>query len=412
MDPIQIARHSSGLPLRTSIHLAMHRFMEETVAFHEIAKLLDDPDEGRKRRNDWLAKYSPLLSKDEQDEFTRAMGQFREGGSKDARGVVSFTIELPEAAEFFHTFLKEASRGALVNRAELVSRAFQVAAVSTFEVMFGSLARSIYRRNPTALARSDYSFTLEELERYESIDEAREELINRRVDGLLADGVDGWLKWLNSTIKLDLAPKIDCWPNVREIFARRNVIVHADGKIDRRYIEILKQASISTDGLHIGDSLDHSVAKLVESLECLIATAVILAFSVWTRLDKAADEAASKWELAWQEYLVDREMWTAVRSISLHLAALPCSRATQLQGKVNGWLAQKFIAGLDSISDEVSRWDVSGLDREFCLAQSLLLDKDDSAMLICALLWLAYTASKAARARAGRAGRFSANPPP
>jgi len=60
--------------------------------------------------------------------------------------------------------------------------------------LFSHLARAIYKRNPSALARSDYSFTLEQLTSYDSIDEAREALVTHKIDALLRESVEEWGK--------------------------------------------------------------------------------------------------------------------------------------------------------------------------------------------------------------------------
>ena len=49
------------------------------------------------------------------------------------------------------------------NRAEMIGRAFLIAAGSFLEVLFGQLIRVVYVKNPTALPKSDYSFTLDSL---------------------------------------------------------------------------------------------------------------------------------------------------------------------------------------------------------------------------------------------------------
>jgi hypothetical protein len=262
----------------------------------------------------------------------------------------------------------------LGDRTAMISRAFLIAAESSFEVLFGQLARTIYVKNPSALSRSDYSFTLEELAKYASIDDAREALITYKIESLIRESLDEWAKWLKRTVNISLDQIMADWPVAREIFIRRNMLVHTHGRITERYLSELQRAGGNIAGLSVGQSLTPSVSYLRGSLQRLIALEILLVFRVWARLEKSQIEDAANWLNTKLEFIILREMWEPACLISDSFDDTECKRSTQLNIKINGWLAHKNRDGIDRINREVSAWDVSGLNKHYSVTKKLLLN--------------------------------------
>lgn len=280
----------------------------------------------------------------------------------------------PEHAAVLISFLRDISLTILTDRSRLVSRAFLIAAESSFEILFSRLAHAIYQRNPSALARSDYSFTLEQISTYASIDEARNALVTLKIEALLRESVDEWGKWLKRMINISLDNVIDDWPTMREIFSRRNMLVHTDGRISKRYLDELSRSGMSVENMNIGESLSPSVEYLQTSLQRLVALEILLTFHVWSRLHKDQLDKASQWLAGNLDFLISRKMWYSVSLIANQFGNVQCQRTIKLNVQVNGWLARKKQEGLMSIKDDVSLWDVSALEPKYRLIKNLLLD--------------------------------------
>lgn len=187
-------------------------YVREIIGFYEIiAEISDDKDFITK----WYAVNGPLMSKDALSELPGFLRQAAEGmikaadqankvreGKASDEDFAPIQINVPnkELNDVFGNILADLSHRALVDRVTLVGRAFLIAAISSFEILFAQVARLICQRNPSALPKSEYTFTLEELSQYSSIDEARQALITRRVEALLMESVDGWSKWLERTV--------------------------------------------------------------------------------------------------------------------------------------------------------------------------------------------------------------------
>jgi hypothetical protein len=353
----------------------------ELVAFYEIiADLSGQPQ--KNVASEWIGNYKQFLDDTDLDNFDKTMGNLieamQETKSRMERSKEPFSVNVEVVGkgteEIIANFMVEVVHR-LGNRAVIISRAFLIAAESSFEVLFGQLARAIYTKNPGALPKSDYSFTLEELSKYSSMSEAREFLVGHRIEALLRESLDEWGKWLKRTINIELDQVMPDWPATREIFIRRNMLVHTDGKITERYLNELRRVGNDTSGLEVGQSLVPSVGYLQDSLQRLIALEVLLVFRVRSRLEKSDTNVTASWLATKLDFLVQHSMWDSVSLISESFEGSRCRRSIQLSIMINGWLARKNRDGLDSIRQEVSVWDVSGLNKRFVVLKKALLDQ-------------------------------------
>jgi hypothetical protein len=247
-------------------------------------------------------KYQTMIAAGEKPELPE--GAIRE--SVEAADVTSKPADSADA--MFIDLVRKMIENVNLNRSELAARAYLITAVSSFEILFGSVIRSVYDRNPTALDQSEYRFTLEELTEFASIEDARAALVSRKVDMLLMESVDNWSKWLDRTVNIEFQSVIIDWPMVREIFARRNVLVHADGRVTSRYIRDMRSVSRDTSNVNVGDMLGVSQTYVQESLERLIAFGLLMTYAVWMRLYKAEKDEGALWLMDNQDQLIDRKL--------------------------------------------------------------------------------------------------------
>jgi hypothetical protein len=369
-----------GLPLAPPADSCIR----ELIAFYEITQEI--VDDGISAAEDWITVNRDHITKDDLKEIQELFRQMGEAvgeaashmADKDSvSAAASFKREIPVERKEMMDILSSFMYTVIVkldDRSKLVSRAFLIASESSFEILFSRLARVIFRKNPAALNRSDYSFTLEQLSSYDSIDMAREALVTHKVEALLRESIDEWGKWLKRTTNIVLDDIMEDWPTTREIFIRRNMLVHTDGEISKRYIDELRNAGVETADLAIGQSLVPSTEYLQVSLQRLIALSVLLTFRVWSRLEKKEIDVAAGWLGGNVELLVSRRMWTSVCLISRKLADVNCRRSTKLAIQISGWLARKKRDGVESIESEVIAWDVSGLEGRYKVIKDSLLD--------------------------------------
>jgi len=369
-----------------SLHAQADLSIAELISFDEIiADIVSDDDFSTAGK--WYKNYGKFISDRDRENLDKGfdeliqkltiirddMLKMDEGARKNYEYSVPFAGESEDQKILLSFVLHVANR--LGDRAQIVSRAFLIAAESSFEVLFGQVARAIYVKNPSALPKSDYSFTLEELSTYHSIDDARDFLITHRTEALLRESPDEWNKWLKRTINIELDKLIGDWPSTREMFIRRNILVHTEGRVTERYLRELTRVGGDSAGLRVGQSLLPSPEYLRSALQRLIALEMLLVFRVRSRLEKGELNSTSLWLSGKLDFLVTLSMWDAVSLVSDSFDTDQCPRNIQLSVKINGWIARKVRDGLDSVRHHISSWDTSGLEERYKITKKLLLDQ-------------------------------------
>ncbi|TQL42980.1 hypothetical protein FB468_0991 [Leucobacter komagatae] len=282
---------------------------------------------------------------------------------------VKHTAWGPEFALNFMRRVYRTPRGPIFHNSMLIS------AVSAFETHLARLAEEYYRCAPAALhdlpRESVKEFSLRELQDLGSVDEAIEIAIERRVTQLMFGSLTDWKKFFADRIKLDFADYAQIWDEVKEVFERRNCVVHNDSRASRRYVQNYSETEI-------GAPLYADVAYVEWAIERLELLGVLFHTQVWVKFALNQKEVIDALEITAFEALKDQR-WVFSRALYEKWTQLPLSQAESHMAKVNLWITSKEEHGLAAIQSEVEAWDISGSDELYSLARLCLLDQVDGA---------------------------------
>ncbi|NUV80290.1 hypothetical protein [Streptomyces sp. CAI-155] len=300
---------------------------------------------------------------------------------KDNKGKeISITSSNVSAAMI--QFMHDMATGGMSGNHATLRRSLLVTAVSNFEILFGKLAQEIYAVNKSALNDSEYSFSLQELAQFDSLEDAREFLAERRVSALMRDSVDGWDKWLGKAVKgASMADTPVNWPVTREVFARRNLLVHNGGIVNQIYLSIASRLDEKgKPNVEIGDNLKVDAEYFSTAVQNLLALGVIVLTDVACRLSKTSTRTLHDALLFNADMAVNRGAWHASLAISKYLLSCRLRRADQLNAQILNWVTRKRIKGVDDIRSEVEDWDISGLAEEISHYKVVLLGDKKQAV--------------------------------
>lgn len=367
---------------RVELLMATDNSVRELIAFNDLSEFAVDNQ--RKMQERWMKSYIPLMGVAARKDFAKAARAVAEATIKAADHAEkspgdtspSWTVKIPggDAGAAVNATMISAMLS-LANYEKITGRAFLIAAESSFEVLFGQLARVIYEKHPDALPKSDHAFTLDELSSFDTIDDARDAIMMRKIESLLRESPDEWSKWLKRTVGMSMDQVTQEWLQAREIFIRRNILVHTDSTVTPRYLVEVKRAGGGATGLKVGDSLIPTRAYLKSALQQLIALEVLLVYKVISHIDKLYADQAAGWLSGRLEWMVRKELWDAACLIADSFQGTNCKRSTLLRVQVDGWLAHKKRDGLDSVRNDVETWDVTGLSKKYEIYKKVLLDQ-------------------------------------
>jgi len=262
-------------------------------------------------------------------------------------------------------------------RGPMLFGALLVLAVATFESLLGSIYGQHLALHPNALDAQEKEFSLAELQDFGDVSAAQEALIGRKVDAFTQQSLADWSRWSARTLKVPLEDLATDPRKLRELFQRRHIIVHSAGRVSRQYLNRVDFGSDATPT--IGKRLPVDRGYLDGALDVLDVVGTLVALVAWQKwIPEESDAPARKLGDVGYDLLTS-DSWSATRLLcSKGRELLDLPHGTELQSRVNEWLARKRQDGIDSIAGEVESWDISALAPRFRLARSALVDDLDT----------------------------------
>ena len=269
------------------------------------------------------------------------------------------------------------SRRVSVGRQDLLMRSLLTTAVSAFEMLFAGIAGGYFRLYPGAMDSATPEFSLRQLIEMSDLSEAVDRSVDGRVEDILRQGLDGQVAWLKSKdgLSIDVKSSIDDWNAVREVFERRNCVVHHGGHVSSQYL-----AKVRNPGVGKGELLSVDSEYLSHAVDDLATVGVFVALSAWRRL--RSSEVSELVDFVGEDgyELLRYGRWAPAQA--MFQFAIPLAKEERLRHvfAVNVWLCKKNRMGLDSIFGEVEKWDTSALEPQLKLARLALLDRNEEAL--------------------------------
>jgi hypothetical protein len=245
-------------------------------------------------------------------------------------------------------------------------------AVGALETLLAGIATQHYLLHPGAIG-DEKEFSLFDLQSFESVEDASDLAISRRVDNLMRGGIDDWSRWfakVGCPAFDDLAPSYEV---VHEAIQRRHLVVHNAGRVDRQY-----QAKVPTgQDSALGEELriDRAyVEGVIDELEVLGSRVGVILWRKWRPEEgDAIDDMLSG--QTFELLSTDRSL--AAQHLGNTAASLGATEVSRQIAQVNAWIAMRQQGGTDAIREAVSAWDTSALEDIFKAARAVLLEEDE-----------------------------------
>jgi len=176
----------------------------------------------------------------------------------------------------------------MLNRIELASslipKTFLVSYVSEFDSFLGNLLKVIYRRRPELLNESERQLTFSELQAFDSIQDAREHILEKEVETLLRKSHAEHFTILEKKFGLPLKDGLDIWADYIELTERRNLFVHCDGVVSSQYLSVCKLHKADINAVTNGERLKVDAEYLNNAYNVIYELATKLTHVLWRKL--------------------------------------------------------------------------------------------------------------------------------
>lgn len=205
------------------------------------------------------------------------------------------------------------------------------------------------------------------------IDDIRQKIVLREVDEKMRASYMDWFKLLQDHgMKFDSCmSELD---TLKEIYARRNIIIHNAGIVNETYVKTVPKSKLKEgDNAAISNEYLQAAFDTIRTLiyKIMIEATRIIKDDKIKYLDFIFDRAFS--ELLAGNYTISTNVFNEL------IHAKMTSTEVKTMSRVNRWIAEIELHGLESVKAEIEEFDTSILGEQYVLAKELLLENYELA---------------------------------
>ena len=251
-----------------------------------------------------------------------------------------------------------------------------VTLVSIYDAFLGRLLRAMFKAKPELLNGSGRVIPYAELIQFDSMEDAAESIIEQEIDELLRKSHTEQIDWIGKRTGIALSTDFELWPTFIEVTERRNLFVHADGRVNKSYLNACAKAGLDQKEIPpIGESLLVDPGYYKRACLTFIEIGLRLCQVIWRKLcpSELSDADDSLIEFTY-DLLILNQFETADRLAQFGTTkpVQNFSSESHLFLKVNRAIALKECGKEEDLLQILDEIDWSALSNLFKLAESVL----------------------------------------
>jgi len=297
---------------------------------------------------------------------------------EDEDGKKSISIK-DEQFEIFKQLSKNSQISQLAFK--IIPESLFVSLISQYDAFLSRLLMILFNIRPEYINNSERQLTFFQLVDFDSIESAREYIIEKEIECVLRKSHSEQFDYLEKKITISLRENLPVWQTFIEITERRNLFVHCDGVVSNQYLKNCIDNKCLIDGVELNQRLTVEPLYFEKAYECLFELSVKLTHTIWRKLlIEDLKEADGRLNEICYELLNSRKFRLA--DVLLDFA---CKQKKHFNDStknvliVNKALSQYMQNKKDNATDIINGKDWSASRDDFRLAYIILNDKYEEA---------------------------------
>ncbi len=191
----------------------------------------------------------------------------------------------------------EENLSAATSTSRSLPRLLTVGLVTSLEYHINLVMKELAATNPNSVFSKEKSIPVREAVNYSSIEELRETLINDEIDKAQRDTFENQIKWIIGRVDGmdDFTPHYAEWPEILELFERRNLFVHANGTVNEHYLRASKKYKFKDKTeRNLGDELHAGPKYFTASVHNVIHFGAMFLQVIWRKLAPTENRLADQ----------------------------------------------------------------------------------------------------------------------
>lgn len=250
--------------------------------------------------------------------------------------------------------------------------------VAAFEVFMGDMARAILRLHPKILDSKTRTFSWQSILEAGSLEDLREAVLEDYVGELMRGSMADLIGEFRAKLHVEI-PEYVTPDALAEVFLRRNIWIHNDGRVSAQY---LKRLPATCKRPEIGETMSLDREYLAGAADGLVSLAFFVTWAMGCKFKKCADWSAFEGYMVNFPYrLLQDERYTVVKNATTpEIREKVVNESNQRVMQVNHWLALKRLGQFDQCRQAVHDWQTASLAKNLQLARLALLDEMEPAL--------------------------------
>ena len=255
---------------------------------------------------------------------------------------------------------------------ELLYKSSFVTLISYFDFIVSDLIHYFYQVYPQSLTNKQLSISLSDLNSCADISDAVNYIVNKEVDNVLYDSLDKQLQYFQNALKIDCKKDMINWEIIEEAIARRNIIVHNDSMVNKRYLANINPSTLGKkmkEGSKI--SIQENYFNII--LNEIFIAGIILVQCCWRKWKKDGLEDADSMFIDSIYEMLKKEKWLEAEKLGKFAKDIDVYDASsRLCFNINYCQSLKWQNKKNELDKELERFDSSTLSPKYVLALAAL----------------------------------------
>jgi len=210
---------------------------------------------------------------------------------READGKTTISFDYAQAKVF-----KQLSKNSEISRLafKIIPESLFVSLISQYDAFLNQLLKILFKIRPEYINNSERELTFSQLIKFDSIESAREYVVEKEVESVLRRSHSEHFDYLENKLSIPLRKDLPIWQIFIEITERRNLFVHCDGVVSNQYLKICKDNKCLIEDIEINKRLNVNTKYIETAYECLYELATKLTHTIWRKLLKEDLEEADR----------------------------------------------------------------------------------------------------------------------
>lgn len=276
------------------------------------------------------------------------------------------------------------SKNSLISElaSKIIPESLFVSLISQYDAFLNRLLKILFVVRPEYISNSDRELTFSQLTEFDSIESAREYIIEKEVECILRKSHSEHFDYLENKICIPLRKNLPTWQTFIEITERRNLFVHCDGIVSSQYLKICKENQCNIDNIELNQKLNVEPEYFSQAYKCLYELSTKLTHTIWRKLMKE--------DLKNADYHLNILCYELLNSRSFELADILLGFACDQKKHfneisknvfiVNKALSQYLQGNQISATEIIESKDWSASSDDFKLAHLIITDNNEESL--------------------------------